>query len=188
MIQARFRLFIPLIAATLLTGVSNPAHAHAELISSNPTNNASLTELPETLSLTFGENLLVIEGESVNTVSLQDPQGLQLNLTPVEIKAGTISVNLVDNQALPYGKYKLSYRVVSEDGHPVSGEITFELKTPSSVTVATPSATYKSESTNASQVNKSGNSLTLIAIVTGIFVGLGILLFVRYRSRKKSEN
>jgi formate/nitrite transporter FocA (FNT family) len=78
--------------------------------------------------------------------------------------------------------------VVSEDGHPVSGEITFELKTPSSVTVATPSATYKSESTNASQVNKSGNSLTLIAIVTGIFVGLGILLFVRYRSRKKSEN
>ena len=188
MIQARFRFFILLIAATLLTGVSNPAYAHAELESSNPTNDALLTEIPETLSLTFGEDLLVIEGESVNTISLQDPQGLQLNLTPVEIKAGTISVNLVDNQALPYGKYKLSYRVVSEDGHPVSGEITFELKTPSSETFVTPSPTSKSEPKNASQVNKSGNSLTLIAIITAVIIGLGILLFARFRSRKKSEN
>ena len=186
--RPKFYFFVTVMLAALLTGFSNPAYAHAELQSSNPTNDAVLTEVPETLSLTFGENLLVIEGESVNTISLQDPQGMQLDLTPVEINAGTISATLVNNKSYSDGRYKLSYRVVSEDGHPVSGEITFELKTPSSVTVATPSATYKSESTNASQVNKSGNSLTLIAIVTGIFVGLGILLFARFRSRKESEN
>jgi DNA-binding CsgD family transcriptional regulator len=65
------KAFIYSIAlAGLLISSSNGANAHSGLISSNPSQGEVLDQLPQALTLTFNEELIVIDGETVNSLQL----------------------------------------------------------------------------------------------------------------------
>ena len=107
--------------ATLL--IANPvAQAHTALVSSNPKSNAMLKTSPKQISITFNEDLIKISGKNFSKISLSNTIG-QVKLGAITINKDTITAQLL--KALPASKYKVTYRVVSSDGHPVSGSFNF---------------------------------------------------------------
>lgn len=113
-----------LIAGAAVLGTAAPAAAHNTLISSDPKDKTSLEVGPSTVTLTFDQD--VQGGQGINTVSVVDANGGHYEV------AGdpTIKDNTVSAQVNPLGKagqYKIGYRILSADGHPVSGELTFTL-------------------------------------------------------------
>lgn len=100
---------------------ASPASAHAALVGTDPADGASLPTMPETVTFTFSENV-----GNVN-VAVQSPDGAQLQLSDVAAVDNTASATLTDPGQR--GEYTASYRVVSSDGHPISGTVKFEVTT-----------------------------------------------------------
>jgi methionine-rich copper-binding protein CopC len=120
------RLLARLVVLVLLTlaagvGLAGPASAHNVLTSSDPTDGSTLQTAPTTVRLTFDQP--VQNFEPVVTVIGPDGQRYEAGAPQVDSTVVTADVN-----PLPAaGGYTIAYRVVSADGHPVQGEIKFEL-------------------------------------------------------------
>lgn len=124
---SRPRRFALVLVAILLggifavgTGVA-PAAAHAELLGTTPENGAVLEEAPERAELLFNEPVRLIDG-AIHLFPGEggDPTQLEARVTDTTV--------LIDLPAeLDDGPYALSYRIVSADGHPLGGAITFQI-------------------------------------------------------------
>jgi copper resistance protein C len=113
-----------LFAGAAVLATAAPAAAHNALISSDPKDKTSLEAGPPSVTLTFDQD--VQGGEGINTISVVDANGGHYEV------AGdpTIKDNAVSTKVGALGKagqYKIGYRILSADGHPVSGELTFTL-------------------------------------------------------------
>ena len=96
--------------------------AHADLQVSTPADGESLEIAPEEIRLTFSEELF----EELVEISILDAAGdlystIEVEQTP---PPGTDVIFPWPTQAPP-GDYSIAYRVVSADGHPVTGTISF---------------------------------------------------------------
>ncbi|MDN5914155.1 MAG: copper resistance protein CopC [Pseudonocardia sp.] len=111
-----------LTALTLLLG-SAPAWAHTELESSTPAANASVPTAPSTVALTFSEEI----GPDLATITVTGPDGQHYESGKPTASGPTL--NLALRPLGPAGEYKITYRVVSDDGHPVEGAVPFTLTT-----------------------------------------------------------
>jgi methionine-rich copper-binding protein CopC len=108
------------VGVTLLLGAA-PAWAHSKLDASNPVDGASVATPPSSVSLTFDED--VQAGFTVMT--LIGPDGKDYHSGNVTETDETVTVNALPLG--PAGVYQVGYRVVSADGHPVSGKTSFTL-------------------------------------------------------------
>ena len=110
-------------AAALVVGASlatpAPVSAHAELVSSEPANGATLDALPTEIVLTFSENVGNPAGLSVVAAD-----GTVLEAGELEVVDDTMRLPLAAAPATP-GHYLVSYDVTSADGHPIGGELHF---------------------------------------------------------------
>ena len=98
------------------------ASAHTDLQVSTPEDGESLEIAPEEIRLTFSEELF----EELVEISILDATGdlystIEVEQTP---PPGTDVIFPWPTQAPP-GEYSIAYRVVSADGHPVTGTISF---------------------------------------------------------------
>lgn len=122
-LRAAFALLITL--GILLPAV--PARAHDELVSTNPAANATVSQAPTELTLTFSANLMNIE--SGNRVRVTDSAGNSLveGKGDVAVKGNTVTqtVKVADPKADE--TYTVTWRVVSSDGHPIQGTYTFNV-------------------------------------------------------------
>ena len=141
-------LFVPL-----------PASAHSSEVLTNPDDGARLESLPAEATMAFGE------APETADVVLASPDG-KVHKLPSKI-VGTVVLVRVPPSG-PRGMYKLSYRVVSADGHPISGSSTFTITT--GPTPSTPVSQTPAES--ASSTDQARGWLVPVAI------GLGVLGFV----------
>ncbi|MFE7565658.1 copper resistance protein CopC [Streptomyces sp. NPDC057539] len=112
---------VPAVAA-LLWASAPSASAHTELVSGSPAEGASIPSLPERVQLTFSDPMT----QDYAKVAVTGPRGDAVLGDP-EVKGEVVSVRLAP--ASPPGRYEVGYRVVSADGHPVSGSLTFTVKT-----------------------------------------------------------
>jgi methionine-rich copper-binding protein CopC len=123
-----------LAGLTLLLGAT-PALAHARLQSSDPADGASLDTAPQRVTLTFNERMT----PGFNTLTVVGPDQKQYQSGDVAVDDSSVSIAV---QPLgPAGRYEIGYRVVSADGHPISGSVAFTLTTPGPGLAAAPSAT-----------------------------------------------
>lgn len=122
-----------LVATVVLLAAPSPALAHAELQSSDPTSGATLTGLPETVSVTLSE-----EVGSQAVLRVLDSSGARVDDGDVTVAGRRVLVG-VRADAGATGAYRMVYRVVSADGHPVTGEVPFRVLAASDPTAA-PSA------------------------------------------------
>ena len=99
-----------------------PASAHAGLSGSDPGDGASLQSLPSTISFTFTENI----GNAF--VAVTAPDGTTVETSEPSAVDRSVSVEGITDPG-QQGVYSASYRVVSSDGHPVAGTITFTVLT-----------------------------------------------------------
>jgi copper resistance protein C len=111
------------VACLALVGYATPAFAHNTLIGSNPANESTVQESPQTIELTFDQPVQM--GEGLNTIAVTGPDGTNWTVGPAAVASNVVSASLDDLG--PAGTYRVGYRILSADGHPVSGEVTFTL-------------------------------------------------------------
>lgn len=131
-----------LLAAMVFT--ATPASAHARLEVTSPKDGASLTATPPEVMLRFNESIQKDLSQVKVTSGSTDA-------TDGKLQVDGNSVYQPLKTTLKPGSYKVVYKVVSADGHPVSGTFTFSYDPPEgdSGAGADPSATAPS-ATNGS--------------------------------------
>lgn len=110
------------LAATSLLGF-NPAQAHDELVSSNPSQNAQLSQAPQSLELTYSGEIMDLDG--VNQVRVSNAAGESMTEGSPQVEGKQIIQDLKSDQQ--EGTYTVSWRVVSSDGHPIQGTFTYQV-------------------------------------------------------------
>jgi len=106
---------VVLLAALLTTSA---ASAHATLLSSDPVDGSVLAQPPKMVQLQFDESI------APGTIRVIDAAG---KAREVATRAIGQQVLIVMPDDLPHGTQIVSYRVVSQDGHPVGGSIMFSI-------------------------------------------------------------
>lgn len=167
-----------LAVGTVLALAAPPASAHAALTGATPAKNASVGP-PARLVLEYSDPI------RLPRVILTDASGGQH-------QAG--SPRAVDNKVmqavsgtLPNGRYTVGWRVVSADGHPVSGSYTFTVRG-SSGSAAQPAPARSRAGAESSSDDSGGGSsgwlwIGLIAVVVAAAAG-AVALFRRSSAAK----
>lgn len=133
------------VATAAILFAAAPASAHDELVSADPAADAVLTEAPQQLTLTFSSNLLSIDAASSGTaIVVTDESGTDWVDGAPTVQADTVSVPL--KSGIPNGAYRVTWQVVSSDGHPTSGEYAFSVD---AAEAPAPSASATAEETSA---------------------------------------
>ena len=151
--------------ATLLSvlGFATGVSAHASLVSVEPGDGSVLAQAPASVQLHFNEPV------TPAVIKLIDAAGKARDDARVRVTDKTIVVTLPQN--LPRGTQLISYRVISEDGHPVAGSMVF------SIGAVTGSAAV-APTNNAAVAGLIW--LTRIGVYLGLFVGIGGALFAAW--------
>ena len=138
------------LLALLLFSISNTysSNAHSSMIEQFPKGNATISDMPLEVKLTFDEELLDLG--SGNFVTVKDPNGKEISTGSSVLLSSKISRKLTSS-TMP-GKYSVSYRVVSADGHVVEGTYQFTLRTKSESKSPTPIAVPSKSETALPQV------------------------------------
>ena len=116
------RLFAVLFLTSSIAHLgAQQTFAHASLVLANPGISKILTKPPREIRLTFDDNLIKL-GNS-NQIRVTDASGHIVSRGQTLVVGATASIQLI---ALShFGRYLISYRVVSADGHPVSSSYFF---------------------------------------------------------------
>jgi methionine-rich copper-binding protein CopC len=115
-----------ILVATSLALIPSWAEAHGQFVSSNPKAGSTLSKLPKLVWVEFDGNLITIADKKTNFLTVKDSKGKELSDGKAFVGGARVSVNLKDRSTT--GKIKVSWRVVSEDGHPVTSSLTFTVK------------------------------------------------------------
>jgi copper transport protein len=152
--------FVLLIALSGAMAHAPPASAHASLVGSQPPEGATLADAPANLRLEFNEPV------SPLVVRLIGPDGQAV--TPA-VKAENNTLTIVPPQ-LAGGSHVLSWRVVSADGHPVGGALSFS--------VGAPSTRPALAALDTDPAVKAAIWAARLWIYLGLFVGVGGASFI----------
>jgi copper transport protein len=107
------------LLAVLQLSAAGTAAAHAELVSTTPADGAQLATAPAEVALRFTETVRLVDGG----LRLLDASGAEV---PTEVPSATgDTVRWAMPADLPDGRYLANWRVVSADGHPVTGAFAF---------------------------------------------------------------
>jgi copper transport protein len=109
------------LAFVAVVALAPPASAHAELLSTTPTDGQLFAEPPTELVARFSQRVQIGAG-----LQLHDSAGERVDRGGVESLEGGRTLRLPLGPLDP-GSYVFSWRVVSADGHPISGGITFQV-------------------------------------------------------------
>ncbi|MGH8775888.1 MAG: copper resistance CopC family protein [Jiangellaceae bacterium] len=126
---ARFGIALAGTAAVLALNAGTAA-AHNELIGSTPEDGATVTEAPITVELEFDQPVQ----RDFNQVAVLDAGGGHHEEGDPQVVGARVSQAVAD---LASGEYEVTYRIVSADGHPITGSVTFTVTGPTGS--ATPS-------------------------------------------------
>lgn len=107
----------------MLLSSGGPASAHAQLVSANPKAKSTVYVLPTQVKLMFSDDLIDLDGG--NQIQVTDPKGKRIDNGASNLLGNQLSIAL--KKATLLGRYSVTYRVLSEDGHPVSSTYTFTL-------------------------------------------------------------
>jgi methionine-rich copper-binding protein CopC len=109
-----------LVSAVLVVVPLTPASAHNSVLSSTPAEGSTVTVQPGTLTLVTNDDLLNVPASNLMLVT--DGSGRHYGDGCAIVKGASISTKAQLGVA---GDYTVQWRVVSGDGHPVSGSWSF---------------------------------------------------------------
>jgi methionine-rich copper-binding protein CopC len=119
----------------MLIGGAPAASAHSALSSSDPTDGSTLDAAPTAATLVF--NQPIQDFQSLIVVTGPDQQ--QYPASAPTVDGPTVRSDL--GALGPAGIYTIAYRVVSADGHPIQGQVTFTLTSAATSPEPTPEPT-----------------------------------------------
>lgn len=169
------------LAGLGLFAMAAPASAHNSLTDSNPQDETSLDAGPQQVVLTFDQP--VQEGEGLNSVAVTGPDGKEWQDGPATVDSNVVTAPV--RELGPKGTYTIGYRIVSADGHPVSGQLKFELTVAGNGTPA-PAGDNGDSGSAAAKLDGGGDGLPIWVWLVGAAALLGAGLFVALRMGGKS--
>jgi copper transport protein len=104
----------------LAVGMATPAGAHAVVVSSSPNADERLTAAPSEVSIVFSEAVT----SDLGGITVLDSNGTRVD-NDDSAQPTTVSLRTTLQPDLTDGTYVANYKVVSADGHPISGAIVF---------------------------------------------------------------
>jgi len=162
------------LAGLTMVGLATPALAHNSLIGSNPGDKSTVDVGPPNVELKFDQP--VQQGAELNTVVVTDASRNHWEAGPVTVHGNVVSTPLrVLGSA---GVYTVGYRIVSADGHPVNGSITFTLSKPGNGTPATATAQQPGSAAPGDNDSK-GLPVWLWIVGAAVLLGVGLTLALR---------
>ncbi len=170
---------IGLSVLTVIGLTAAPASAHSKVVSTTPGDGSVLDVPPAAVSFTFDEALL----PGTDTISINDDLGNVIASGAATVDGDTISMPWP--AAATAGVFQVAYRVVSGDGHPVSGAIGVtitgngEAATPSTE----PSSAAIAQVTTEEPRGIAGSLVVIIAVGVLVLVVVAAVVLVRRRRR-----
>jgi len=175
------------IAATSIAGAV-PAAAHDSLVGADPADGSTQATVPTTVTLRFEEPPATLG----IAVAVLGPTG-EVAVGRPSLVGSSVSVAL--RPGSPAGGYRVSWRVTSDDGHPVQGTTRFTARAGSAAAVKptaapTPSTGNAAAGTSAAQVPAatpeaaSGRGTTVV-VVLGLVVLAAIVTTAVSRRRAR---
>ena len=170
---------VGLLAASAFVASAPPASAHAKLVSISPVDGATVATPPSQVVITFSEDLLA----TAVRIEVKDAGGRAVTDGAPVVRGAVATQPLAG--ALGAGRYAVTYRVVSKDGHPVSGSTTFtaaagaatstataptETSPPSTSSTSSAPATSATTTAGSTQGEPMGSGSTWPAIGIGVLV------------------
>jgi copper transport protein len=146
-IAGRRAALLATLAVLLSVVFASPAAAHAELVNTSPPNGAQLARSPTEVRMTFTESVHLVDGG----IRLVDQVGATVRTPTPTVDGRTVTWPMPAD--LPEGPYVVTWRVVSTDGHPVSGAFSFGVGTAAAASgsASNTGPTDTSVKTNASE-------------------------------------
>lgn len=180
-----------LVAAALaLAAPATAASAHDELLGADPSPDATVAELPASITLTFSGILLDEPGAT--EIAVTDAGGASL-VSGDPVLDGTRVTQELDGAAS--GAVTVLWKVVSSDGHPVSGEYAF---TVGSGDAPAPDASAQQpaegddaaagDADAAASETQPSTTAWVVLLVVGMAVLLAILYLVVSRARRERDH
>lgn len=140
---------------------SAPAASHAALVASQPADGAVLQDAPRRLELRFNEPVAPL------VLRLVSADGSSVVLDRYRLDGMTL---VIDAPPVGRGSHALSWRVASEDGHPVGGTILFSVGAPDAAAISGAAG-------GIDWTLRAAIWSAKLAIHAGLFVGVGGLCF-----------
>jgi methionine-rich copper-binding protein CopC len=187
---AATRSFLTLMLTTtaLALGLAAPASAHSELVAATPGDGETLAEAPAEVVLEFNEEIQDLGNEIV----VVDAEGTPVATGDAVVDGVTVTQAITGGTA---GTFTVTWRVVSEDGHPISGEYAYEVEesaaptTEESATTETPEAATteapESESATAAEPESGGGAATPWLVAVAVAAAAGAVAMIVRRSRAR---
>jgi len=116
----KFRSLTVVASFVLATTSASSAEAHAQLAVASPAPGAIVHSSPTRVALTFDDSLIAQDG--ANQITVTDVSGAHYERS-VTLKAATLSASI--KTLKHFGRYRVTYRVLSADGHVVSAQYSF---------------------------------------------------------------
>ena len=171
------------LAAIAVLGVAAPASAHDQLLSTDPQDGSTVATLPKAVTLTFNDTVQDA-GADANQVKVMDASCTVIDDGDLVITDNVVTQPISGSAT---GPVTVLWRVVSRDGHPVSGEFSFTVgdgqaaASPTSTCAEGDSATVKPISGAVSPLPWIIGGVVLVVVVAGV-----VLLLVT-RSRRPDD-
>jgi methionine-rich copper-binding protein CopC len=173
----------------LLVAGAAPASAHAVFVSSSPADGSTVRTPPSSVTVTFDDTV----GAPAYVV-VTGADGVRVDTGRARILGSAVTQNL--RHSVPGGTYTVAYRVVSDDGHPVEGQITYTVTAGTSSSTAPPTpapaaaAPSAAPPAAAAAVASGGDGSHLVHVLGGFAVvvaGAGALVYERLQRRRHPE-
>jgi len=169
------------MVGVLAVAGATSAQAHNTLRSTDPADGSTVEVAPDQVTLTFDEPGLALGTE----IEVRSPDGtLVSDGDPVLVDA---SVSQKLGGDLPAGRYTVTWRVTSADGHPSTGELSFTATASTTIESSTRPSTPTAGPEVPAQDSGGGSSAAVIVLVVIAAVAISWLLWRRRRPRSADE-
>lgn len=179
----RRSVVVALLTALGLALMAGPAQAHSKLDSSIPAAGSTFDTPLTLIELTFNQEI----GAEFANVGLTDSSGASWAAQVSKVEGKTVRVAV--SPTMPPQQYTVAYRVVSDDGHPITGSYDFTYTAVSTTPTATqqnapsqPGSTATGESPATS--SSDGLPWLLIGVLAVLVIG-GAVVTLRAGKRSK---
>lgn len=167
-------------AATVATA---PAHAHDELLTTNPAADSALAEAPGELELTYSGELMEVTG--ANQVRVTNAAGQSVTEGEPEVDGKTVTQELTTGGSAD-DTYTVTWRVVSSDGHPIQGTFTYTVGEGASAVTATDSSASSAPADPLTEASSGLSTLAKVSIFAAAAAAiLGGIFIVLAKTKKR---
>jgi methionine-rich copper-binding protein CopC len=178
------RSLLPLLLFSLVLGPG--AQAHDSLVGQFPAVGEVVEAGVIELRLDFSSELMVIEGSNPAEIVISGPlPSTEMVNNGCAVAEGNIASTRVELVAP--GTYQVAWRVVSEDGHPISGSYEFEVEnTTGYQALGIEEVLCASSNTSENLAEQNQDSINYLLLWISLpLIGVGLLLFLWPRKRPR---